>query len=407
MKVPARAYRRLLVAAGMLAAAAASPGCTREDPADLEYRAQVNAAGGRLEDAEANLARLARSRPLTVPTRLLRAQVARDRGRLDEALAALDGPREPKRGYEAALLAARRGMLEMERRRFRAAEAQLTRAPDLDPNQAEPRRKLIDLYALQGRPADIATQARALAEAGTLDFFTLYAWTLGQREGLDPAERAGWLEGALANDPEDRTSRLALADCLRGLGRLDQADAALDPLPGTDPEARATRARILLDRGDAGGAEALLESGPGTPDHPALSRLRGQLALMRGDVPAAVRDFRLAVEARPDDRDARFGLGQALSLAGEPEAARPHLQAARDHDRLGWLVRGARPRNRRNDPATLREIGAACLALGRRDLALAWYRLGLSIAPDNAELRAAISRVEAGPPSATAPATDR
>jgi tetratricopeptide (TPR) repeat protein len=389
-------YWRFLPALGLLAVAM-SPGCSREDPADLEYRARVNVAGGRLEDAEVNLARLARIRPLTVPERLLRAQVARDRGRLDEALAVLEGPREPKQGFDAALLTARRGMLEMERRRFRAAEAQLNRALALDPGRAEARRQLIDLYALQGRSAEIATQARALAKAGTLDFFYLYVWTLGQREGLDPAERAEVLERAVEADPDDRVSRLALAECLRRLGRLDQADSTLDSLPRTDPEVRAARARVALDRGDTTRAEALLGTGPDADDHPALAGFRGRLALIRGDAPAAVRQFRLALKADPGDRDTRFGLGQALRLVGDPEAARPHAQAARDHDRLEWLVRGARPRSRRNDPATLREIGMACLALGRRDQARAWYRLGLSRDPDNAELKDALSNISSEP----------
>ena len=124
-------------------------------------------AAGRLEDAEANLARLARIRPLTVSERLLRAQVAQDQGRIDLALTMLDEPPEPKQGLDAALLAARRGSLEMERSRFRAAEAQLTRALTLDPRRAEARRRLIDLYALQGRSADIATQVPELGQGGT------------------------------------------------------------------------------------------------------------------------------------------------------------------------------------------------------------------------------------------------
>src|SRR5262249_61441702 len=104
-----------------------------------------------------------------------------------------------------------------------------------------------------------------------------------------------------------------------------------------------------------------------------------------------------APEADPEDRDAQFGLAQALSLAGDPGAARPYIRAASDHDRLGWLVRGARPKARRNDPEVLREIGAACLALGRRDQARAWYRLGLSVDPNHAGLKEALARLEAGP----------
>src|SRR4051794_3069147 len=207
---------RFLLALGVLALAM-SPGCSRDDLADLEHRARANLAAGRLEDAEANLARLARIRPLTVSERLLRAQVAQDKGRIDLALAMLDEHPEPRQGLDAALLAARRGSLEMQRSRFRAAEAQLTRALTLDPRRAEARRRLIDLYALQGRSADMAMQVRELGKVGPLDFPYLYAWTLGRREGLDPAERAELLERAVGADPEDRASRLALAECLRRL----------------------------------------------------------------------------------------------------------------------------------------------------------------------------------------------
>jgi tetratricopeptide (TPR) repeat protein len=392
--------RRAIAAVGLLALTVlTSPGCNRDDPAGLEYAARANFAAGRLEEAEDRLGRLARLRPLTVPERVLRAQVAHDRGRLDEAIAALDEPRasEPRRGPDAALLSAWRGWLEMQRHRFRAAEGHLRRALELDPGRAQARRQLIDLLAYQGRAAEIAAQARALARSGTLDFAYLYVWTLGQREGLDPAEEAKLLEDASQADPADYPSRLALADCLRRLGRLDQAEAVLGALDQADPEVRAASARVALDRGDPSAAEALLAAGPEGQgqghDHPSLAQLRGRLALLRGDAPEAVRHFRAALEVAPDNRDARFGLGQALRLMGQPEAAGPHLKAARDRDHLEWLVRGARPPDRRKNPAVLQEIAAACLAAGHRDQARAWYQLALSHDPDNPALRAALSRI--------------
>jgi tetratricopeptide (TPR) repeat protein len=398
MKERGPRHWRFLWALGVLAMAL-SPGCGRDDPADLEHRARANRAAGRLEDAEANLVRLARIRPLTASERLLRAQVAQDQGRIDLALAMLDEPSEAKQGPDAALLAARRGSLEMQRSRFCAAEAQLTRALTLDPRRAEARCRLIDLYALQGRSADIATQVRELGRVGPLDFPYLYAWTLGRREGLDPAERAQLLERAIQADPEDRTSRLALAECLRRLGRLDQASSALEPLPQTDLEARIARARIALDQGETASAEDLLGPGSGasTDDAPALASFRGRLALIRGDAQAAAVQFRLALKAAPEDRDAQAGLGQALLLTGDPKTARPYTQAAHDHDHLEWLVQSARPGRRRNDPTNLRKIGEACLALGHRALARAWYQLALSHDPGNADLQSAIAHIDAAP----------
>ena len=382
-----------LPALGLLAVAA-GPGCRREDPAELSYRARTDFARGRLADAEADFTRLARVRRLTVPERLLRAEVARQRGRLDEAAAVLEDPQNPKKGPEAAQLAARRGELEMERRRLRAAEAALTRALDLDPGLVDARRRLIWLYAQQGRSAEIAAQARALARSTPLSFFDLSVWTLAHRESLDQAERAELLGRAVERDAGDRASRLALAECLRRLGRLDQADSTLRVLPETDPDARAARARVALDRGELARVEVLL--GTDTPGevHPALARLRGRLALVRGDARSAIGHFRAALKAAPEDRDSQFGLGQALRLAGEPEAARPYAEAAGAHDRLEWLVQGARPPDRRSNPALLQSIAAACLALGRRDEARGWYQLALRHDPSNAALQQAVSRLE-------------
>jgi len=387
-----RCNRWVLAALGLLAAA--GPGCSRHDPDDLSQRARAEFAAGRLADAEADLARLARIRWLTVPERLLRSQLASDRGRIDEALAALDDPRLPTKGPEAALIASRRGELELERHRFRAAEAELNRALALDPGCIDARRRLIMLYAQQRRSAEITALAPGLASSERLEFLDLLVWTLARHEPLDRAELAEALGQTVQADPGDRASRLALADCLRRLGRLDEADSTLAALPTSDLEARSERALVALDRGDDRGADALLGQDSHGDDHPSLARLRGRLALGRGDAPAAVRHFRAALEAAPDDRDTQFGLAQALRLTGQPEAARPHAEAARALDRLEWLVQTAQPKNRRNDPAILQPIGEACLALGRRDLARAWYRLALSHDPGNTHLQQSLSQID-------------
>ena len=205
------------------------------------------------------------------------------------------------------------------------------------------------------------------------------------------------LERAVQADPEDRTSRLALAECLRRLGRLDQAGSTLEPLPQTDLEARIARARIALDRGEVDSVEALLGPGSGADDGPAVAMFRGRLALIRGDAQTAAAQFRLVLKAAPEDRDAQAGLGQALRLSGESETARPYIQAAHDHDHLEWLVQSARPGRRRNDPTTLRKIGEACLALGRRAEARAWFQLALSHDPGNADLQDALSQIGSAP----------
>ncbi|MGE3822021.1 MAG: tetratricopeptide repeat protein, partial [Isosphaeraceae bacterium] len=333
----------------------------------------------------------------TLPELLLRVQVARDRGRIDEAVALLGPLREGGDPGESAMLASTLGTLELLRQRFRAAEAALTRAVALDPTRGEARRELINLYAAQGRLADAEIQFRALeraSESHPLEFADLYLWTVGRREDLGPAELAEALTRAVSHDPADRHSRLALAENLRRLGRLDDAQAALEPLTGLDAEARALRVRLALDRGEVERAGTMLAETPADlADAPAIARLRGRLALVKGDASAAIHAYRIALREAPDDRDARFGLAQALRLAGEAASARPLADSVQARDRLDWLVQNARPPDRRGDPATLRAIGDACLALGRREQARAWYRLALARDPLNGDLQRALFRL--------------
>jgi tetratricopeptide (TPR) repeat protein len=371
-----------------------STGCGSQNPDELSYRARAAFDAGRAAEAEAHLVRLARIRWLTTPERLLLSRIASDRGRIEEALAVLDNATLPSKGPEAALIAARRGQLELERHRFRAAEAELKRALALDPGCIDARRRLTWLYMQQGRSAEIAAHSLALAKSTKLNFLDLLVWTLARHEPLDTPEVAQVLEQAIQVDAGDRASRLALAEHLRRLGRLNQTNSTLASLPPNDLEARAIRARVALDRGDSAGADALLGIDSESDTHAALGQLRGRLALGRGNASAAVRHFRAALKADPDDRDARFGLGQALRLAGQVDAARPYIQAARAEDRLEWLVQSSRFPNRRNDPEAMRAIAEACLVLGRRNEACGWYRLALSLAPNDPTLQSALSALD-------------
>jgi len=383
----------IVVFGGLALAAAAIRliwNAVRDDPARVWEQATTAWSAGRLEEADALLARLARRRTPTIAERLLRAEVARKRGRIDQALAALDG--FSGSDSEAAMIWRTRGMLEFERDRAQPAEAALLQALALDPTLAVARRDLINLYTLLARWSDLGVQFNALASMTLLSFEELYLWSVGRRLDVGPADLAAKLERLLSNDPGDRVLRLALAENLRQLGRLDEADAAVAPLSIDDPEARAARARLALDRGAVDSARNLLDDGPA--DYPALARLRGRLSLARGDG-NAVGQFRAALMRDPDDRDTLFGLGQALRVAGKPDAAQPYLQAARDRDQLESLIENARSLSRREDPHVLRAIGDACRSVGRLDQARAWYRLALSHDPADPDLQKRLFELDA------------
>ena len=166
----------------------------------------------------------------------------------------------------------------------------------------------------------------------------------------------------------------------------------LSVLPESDPDARAVRARIALDRGDDRAVEAILAGGPA--DHPELARLRGRFALAHRDGPAAVRHFRAAYAAEPDDRDTVFGLGTALALVGDRAAAAPFLRDSKAYDTLGALMtRAANPANHK-DPALLRALGAACEAVHRLPEARAWYDLAVQTNPVDEEAQKALYRLK-------------
>ena len=194
-------------------------------------------------------------------------------------------------------------------------------------------------------------------------------------------------------DPEDRWSRLAIAENYRRMGRFDDADAALSPLPGSDRDAMAIRVLLALDRHQDDQAEKILESSP--PDDPQLARLRGRLALARHDLPAAVRCFRTALAGLPQERDALFGLSNALTMQGHEEEAVPLRDTVKKLELLNSLVQRAANPAERGKPELLRELGAANAALGRDGEARAWYKLAIARDPLDTSSQQSLFQIDA------------
>jgi tetratricopeptide (TPR) repeat protein len=362
-------------------------------PEPNRLRAQVESEldAGRFEGAALALARLERRGPPTVDDWMLRARVAIARGRTEDALAALARvPDDHPRAIEARL---REGQLELRRDRVRAAEAALLHALRLYPRLVQARRELVYIYGVQLRRAELGAQFRALGELGPLSFGDAFIWCLTRGYPWDPAETVKMLGRFLQADPGDRWSRLGLAESLRQLGRLDEAGQVLGALGDDDPEARAARVRVALDKGDITAVESLLAAGPA--GHPELALLRGRMALLRHDGPAAVSHLRAAWAAAPEDRDIQFTLGQALRVTGDRKAAEPLLQAAEKQDALAALITGAGTEAARSDPRLPCRIGAACEAVHRLPEALAWYKLAFVRDPLDFEVKSALERLEA------------
>ena len=375
----------MVLAAVVALATAAVIAWPRASPEQLRREAAVAAREGRWAQADAALARLPDPSPEDWLHRAV-AALALD----DERATLTDLAHIPADGPLAAQIALVTGQIERRRFRARPMEAALRKALRLDPRLVAARRLLVYLYGTQERRPELMEQFAALAEQGPLSFDLVHHWCVSRGEIGDPAEVRPDLERFVHNDPEDRWSRLALAEADRKLGHLDRAAAALEPLPADDPDARAARAQLALDRGEIAAAEDLLAKGP--KEHPRLARLRGRLALVRRNGSAAVRWFRRAAAAEPDDRDTLVGLGQALRLVGDEAAAVPILRRAADLQTLhNLLVRVANQPDL--PPATLCELAAACEAVGRAPEARAWYRLAIAADPLNSRAQQALFRL--------------
>jgi tetratricopeptide (TPR) repeat protein len=364
-----------------------------DDPNRVFIKADTAFKAGRHVEADAALRRLERLRAPTPVDRLLRAEVAQALKDPERALAELAAI--PDDHPTAPLARLRAGQFEIHRGRTRPAEAAFKASLKLLTRGVPPRKELVYIYNIQHRQAELDAMLAELMDLDALDFAYILHWTKTRNTVWNPNGDLPALERFVAADGGDRWSRLALVEALRRLDRLAEAEKMLAPLPEADQEARAERILLAMDRGDFAAAESLLAGGP--DDHPGLARLRGQLALRRRQGEAAARQFRIAVAADPTDRLALHGLGTALGMLGQSEAARPYLEAARRHDALWALVARAATTEGENDPHLPRQLGIACAAIGRNLEARAWLRLALRRDPLDAEGQKALYRLEHPP----------
>lgn len=150
-----------------------------------------------------------------------------------------------------------------------------------------------------------------------------------------------------------RQALLEAATEAMALGETEEAEAIfrhlLDASPG-DAGAAAGLAGMLIERGDIDEAQALLAGvkppADGAADAQAinaeLARLRASLTLAREAVPPdALAGLRAAVDADPDDQQARYDLASALMAAGDHSAAADMLLASIARDR-NWQDGAAR-----------------------------------------------------------------
>lgn len=184
---------------------------------------------------------------------------------------------------------------------------------------------------------------------------------------------------ALAHSPDNVPLRRLLADSLLAQGLADEAEVeyrrALVLAP-TDANLQLGLVRAFLRQEKSSAALALVEAMVKRPDGPdEVFVIHARLLAARGEISAAIAQYRLGIERDPAaadaDFEARFGLGA--------------------HDHGGEVSGRARPRTRRGGTVWDRGRAAAdpvrrraLLQLGDRDAAAATIEGALRRNPDDA-----------------------
>ena len=258
-------------------------------------------------------------------------------------------------------------------------------------------------------PHERLRQADRLRDTGQLDAAeTLYREVLehapasrGALLGLGfcarkRGERTGALDffrQAASLDPEDRFPRLAAADELRELGRLDEADAQYHQIVAAEPGNRGALIGLALSarkRGDRASALALFgRAAERDPDNTFLALAIGDELRETGDIDGAERQYQTFLDRTPQNYGALLGLGLCARRRGnrvraleyfrdaataDPETAFPLLAAADELYHL-WSLDEAEAHYRRaldHAPVSARALlGLGNCALRRGDPATA------------------------------------
>lgn len=154
----------------------------------------------------------------------------------------------------------------------------------------------------------------------------------------DAAE--GWYRKAIAADPKQFESRLALGLLLAAkgdAGAREQLDAAAQlepnpPNPGAKAQADRALARLLRSSDPTGARDALVEALKVTPETPADTLLAAEIAEAAGDGEIAEQEYRRALQAEPDSSDATAGLAHLLINEKRYADAQPLVEAALRRD---------------------------------------------------------------------------
>jgi predicted Zn-dependent protease len=285
----------------------------------------------------------------------------------------------------------------------RAADAEQAWRAALERDTTETARyRLLFLYGTQLRRPEWLATLWDLYDRGHAGLNEMLQIMLAGQIVWEPEGALETVERWSAADERDRPSRRAAAVYFVRAGQLDEAADRLENLFERDPDDLETWSALVdcrLASGELDRADKLLRAAPDAArDNPRYCKQRGRLALAQGRYADAAADLRRGLPGAPYDLELHYNLAQALRLAGQLDASRPHSDVAGRLARIARLCHSIH-----NAPAyssgDIRELVQHCAELRLVEEARGWVRVGLDANPRDQALFEARDRL------ATLPAT--
>jgi len=202
---------------------------------------------------------------------------------------------------------------------------------ELEPDSPEAALLRYDALVALGRDQEAAAALPALMETASGQELALRLYNVGadvQRKG-DEEAAIGWMEKAVAADPEFTRAWSALASLRLTAGRqqaaIEAADKVLAVSPG-DVEALTVQYEAHKALGDKERADELLAQMQATSADPQVLYRQGVAMFNASNVEGAIATLRQALEQDPDLAGAHYTLGLALLGQGQNADAKQHLE---------------------------------------------------------------------------------
>lgn len=364
---------------------------TSEDPETVYEQALALVEANKFDEADKLLVRLQSLRPQTILDHGLKARVLMAQKAYESAIHELDAI--PDDHPLASWARLRKGQLYRQLFQFRKSESELTRAAALAPDQPEARRELVYVLGLQLRRAELNENFRALSRITTLNAKEIWVWCMVRDlVWWVPEEQIPQLKKAIAADPGDTWSILALAEVLSRTGAVVEALAELHKIEKHSPAALAKIVEIELAQDRQDQIQALLSKIP--DDEPTAAIVRGRLALAAGDAKTAIHYFEIADKADPGRRPVMGDLGRAWTLAGDAGKGKKYAGLAAKVDVLNNLLLKSETTILQSGVEQWRAFAQACLAADRLHEARAWLALIIQKMPLDTDAQAQIFQID-------------